>query len=31
MTAPVKKARERGYDVDQFDATKPMPFNDNTL
>jgi len=28
---PVLKARERGYDVDQFDATKPMPFDDNTF
>lgn len=28
---PVKKARERGYDVDQFDATQPMPFDDNTF
>src|SRR5688572_26779089 len=23
---PVKKAQERGYDVEQFDATQPMPF-----
>jgi SAM-dependent methyltransferase len=28
---PVKKARQRGYDVDQFDATRPMPFADNTF
>ncbi|RMF02332.1 MAG: class I SAM-dependent methyltransferase, partial [Chloroflexi bacterium] len=28
---PVKKARERGYDVDQFDATQPMPFDENTF
>lgn len=28
---PVKKARERGYDVQQFDATRPMPFVDNTF
>lgn len=28
---PVKKALERGYDVDLFDATKPMPFDDNTF
>jgi SAM-dependent methyltransferase len=28
---PVKKARERGYDVQQFDATQPMPFSDNTF
>lgn len=28
---PVKKARERGYNVQQFDATKPMPFADNTF
>ncbi len=28
---PVKKARERGYDVQQFDATQPMPFADNTF
>ncbi|MCL4303944.1 MAG: methyltransferase domain-containing protein, partial [Anaerolineae bacterium] len=26
---PVKMARQRGYDVDQFDATQPMPFPDN--
>ncbi len=26
---PVKMARQRGYDVDQFDATQPMPFADN--
>lgn len=25
---PVKMARQRGYDVDQFDATRPMPFPD---
>ncbi len=28
---PVKKARERGYDVDQFDATQPMPFDEGTF
>lgn len=28
---PVKKAQERGYDVDQFDATQPMPFDENTF
>ena len=28
---PVKVARERGYDVDQFDATNPMPFDDNSF
>lgn len=28
---PVKKARERGYDVDQFDATRPMPFDPATF
>ncbi len=28
---PVKQARLRGYDVDQFDATKPLPFEDNTF
>jgi len=28
---PVQKARERGYDVDRFDATQPMPFDDNTF
>jgi SAM-dependent methyltransferase len=28
---PVKVARQRGYDVDQFDATQPMPFDDNTF
>jgi SAM-dependent methyltransferase len=28
---PVKKAHERGYDVDQFDATQPMPFDDDTF
>ena len=28
---PVQKARQRGYDVDQFDATQPMPFDDNTF
>ncbi len=28
---PVKKARERGFDVEQFDATKPMPFAANTF
>ena len=26
---PVKMARQRGYDVDQFDAAQPMPFADN--
>jgi SAM-dependent methyltransferase len=26
---PVKMAHQRGYDVDQFDATQPMPFGDN--
>lgn len=26
---PVKMARQRGYDVDQFDATQPLPFPDN--
>jgi SAM-dependent methyltransferase len=25
---PVKMARQRGYDVDQFDATQPLPFPD---
>lgn len=24
---PVKVARQRGYDVDQFDATQPLPFD----
>jgi SAM-dependent methyltransferase len=28
---PVKMARQRGYDVDQFDATQPMPFDDNSF
>lgn len=28
---PVKKAHERGYDVEQFDATRPMPFDDATF
>ncbi len=28
---PVKVARQRGYDVDQFDVTQPMPFDDNTF
>ncbi len=28
---PVKVARERGYDVDLFDVTKPMPFDPNTF
>lgn len=28
---PVKMARQRGYDVDQFDATQPMPFPDNSF
>ncbi len=28
---PTKKARERGYDVQQFDATQPMPFSDDTF
>jgi SAM-dependent methyltransferase len=28
---PVKKAQERGYDVDQFDATRPMPFDPGTF
>jgi SAM-dependent methyltransferase len=28
---PVKVARERGYDVDQFDATNPMPFDNNSF
>jgi SAM-dependent methyltransferase len=28
---PVKKAHERGYDVEQFDATQPMPFEANTF
>jgi SAM-dependent methyltransferase len=25
---PVKQARQRGYDVDQYDATQPFPFED---
>jgi SAM-dependent methyltransferase len=28
---PVKMARQRGYDVDQFDATQPMPFSSNSF
>jgi SAM-dependent methyltransferase len=28
---PVKMARQRGYDVDQFDATQPMPFAANSF
>jgi SAM-dependent methyltransferase len=28
---PVKMARQRGYDVDQFDATQPMPFEANSF
>ncbi len=28
---PVKKAQERGYDVDLFDATQHMPFDENTF
>lgn len=28
---PVKMAHQRGYDVDQFDATQPMPFADHTF
>ncbi len=28
---PVKVARQRGYDVDQFDVTQPMPFDPNTF
>jgi SAM-dependent methyltransferase len=28
---PVKVARERGYDVDLFDVTRPMPFEANTF
>jgi SAM-dependent methyltransferase len=28
---PVQKARQRGYDVDQFDATQPLPFDDNSF
>ena len=28
---PVSVARERGYDVDQFDATQPMPFDDGVF
>lgn len=28
---PVKMAHQRGYDVDQFDATQPMPFADNSF
>ncbi|MBN1219498.1 MAG: class I SAM-dependent methyltransferase [Anaerolineae bacterium] len=28
---PVKVAHERGYDVDLFDVTKPMPFGNNSF
>ncbi len=28
---PVQVARQRGYDVDQFDATQPLPFEANTF
>lgn len=28
---PVSVARERGYDVDLFDVTRPMPFEDNSF
>jgi len=28
---PVKVAHQRGYDVDLFDATEPMPFDDNSF
>ncbi|MCK6625243.1 MAG: class I SAM-dependent methyltransferase [Anaerolineae bacterium] len=28
---PVKMAHQRGYDVDQFDATRPMPFPDDSF
>lgn len=28
---PVKVARQRGYDVEQFDATRPMPFDENSF
>lgn len=28
---PVKMAHQRGYDVDQFDATQPMPFDNNSF
>jgi SAM-dependent methyltransferase len=28
---PVKVARQRGYDVDLFDVTQPMPFDENTF
>ena len=28
---PVEKARERGYDVDLFDATQRMPYDDNSF
>ena len=28
---PVKVARQRGYDVDQFDATQPLPFDSNAF
>lgn len=28
---PVKMARQRGYDVDLFDVTQPMPFSENSF
>ncbi|HEX9924173.1 MAG TPA: methyltransferase domain-containing protein [Anaerolineae bacterium] len=28
---PVQVAQQRGYDVDLFDATKPMPFDDSSF
>jgi SAM-dependent methyltransferase len=28
---PVKMAHQRGYDVDQFDVTRPMPFSENSF
>ncbi|RME50275.1 MAG: class I SAM-dependent methyltransferase, partial [Caldilineae bacterium] len=28
---PVRQARQRGYDVQQFDATRPYPFDDHTF
>jgi SAM-dependent methyltransferase len=28
---PVKIARQRGYDVEQFDVTRPMPFAENSF
>lgn len=28
---PVKVAHKRGFDVEQFDATQPMPYPDNTF